>query len=173
MATGDYHTEWDANKKIFDEVIKKIDTDGVTLDTEHDIPYIGGSSTDGKTIYRDRLTPSGYTTKKFKWVDTDRYLMIHEHVEKIFLDTGWSYLLAHQLSTQVEYAALKSDGYDVDEYDHTLDKWYKAAMKRKHYDNVPENLEQRPYIECKDFETLNKMGIVATLDPQPPGVYHS
>lgn len=165
MSTGDFHTEWDSDKKIFDDVIRKIDTDGVILDTDHDIPYLGGSSTDSHTIFRDRLTPAGYTSKKVKWVDTDRYLMIHEHIEKIFLDIGWTYLLAHQLATQVEYAALKSDGHDVHEYDKTLDGWYKACMKRHEYENVPQNIELKPYIECKDLKTLNKMGITTTLAP--------
>ena len=173
MATGDYHTKWDASKKVFDEVIHQIDHDGIVLDTDHDIPYLGGISIDGKTVYRDRLSPSGYTSKKFKWVDTDKYLMIHEHVEKIFLDRGWSYLLAHQLATQVEYAAVKNDGYDLNEYDKTLDGWYKNCMKRPVYEDVPENLEQRPYIETKDLKTLNKMSITTTLDPEPKGVYHS
>jgi len=57
VATGDYHTKWDASKKVFDEVIHQIDHDGIVLDTDHDIPYLGGISIDGKTVYRDRLSP--------------------------------------------------------------------------------------------------------------------
>ena len=49
-----------------------------------DIPYLAGYSKDGKTIYIDR------DLKKWewlgKWVNTDRFLFLHEKVEKSIID---------------------------------------------------------------------------------------
>ena len=56
-----------------------------TLNTrDWDIPYLAGYSKDGKWIYIDR------DLKKWIWlgksINTDRFLILHEHVEKSIID---------------------------------------------------------------------------------------
>jgi hypothetical protein len=55
------------------------------LDRKHDIPYLAGYSLDGKTIYIDRHMPRAF---KFRGraVETDRFLILHEEVEKTLID---------------------------------------------------------------------------------------
>ena len=56
-----------------------------TLDRKHDVPYLAGYSTDGKTIYIDRHMPSSFRCDG-RDINTDRYLILHEEVEKTLID---------------------------------------------------------------------------------------
>jgi hypothetical protein len=56
-----------------------------TLDRKHDIPYLADYSKDGKTIYIDRHMPSSFRYDG-RDVNTDRYLILHEEVEKTLID---------------------------------------------------------------------------------------
>src|SRR5258708_17590083 len=56
-----------------------------TLDRKHDIPYLAGYSKDGKTIYIDRHMPSSFRYDG-RDINTDRYLILHEEVEKTLID---------------------------------------------------------------------------------------
>ncbi len=76
------------------------------LDHDHDIPYLAGYSKDGKTIYIDRHMPR---TMKLRGreIDSDRFLILHEEVEKTLIDQlGLHYLHAHQIATRAEEAAV-------------------------------------------------------------------
>ena len=55
------------------------------LDRTHDIPYIAGYSTDGRTIFIDRHMPRSFSWRG-KRIETDRFLVLHEMVEKTLLD---------------------------------------------------------------------------------------
>lgn len=151
-----HRNPYDSNQRVFDVAIRVIEEPWKFI-TNLDIPYLGGSSKDRKHVYRDRQTPSGYTSQKTgKWVDTDKYIRLHEIIEKILLDTGMSYLLAHQFATQIEYAAVKADGHDLEEYDQITQAWCKEAALRECY-HTPSDIEDRPYIECKDQAIIDKM----------------
>lgn len=156
MSVGDQNTKYDIDPKEFDKAINELDHHGVSFNTDFDIPYLAGTSQDGKIIYRDRKTPSGYKSKSNKDVNTDRYFKIHEHIEKILMDHGFPYVLAHQVATQLEYAAVKSDDHDIDEYDDKTQKMVQEAQIRKEY-FVPPDLCMKPYLECHDHATIAKM----------------
>lgn len=156
MSVGDQHTKYDIDPKIFDEAVKALDTKNVKFNTSYDIPYLAGTNWNDTTIYRDRLTPAGYKSKSGKWVDTDKYFKLHERIEKALLQEGFVYLLAHQCATQLEYAAVKSDGHDIEEYDDKTQEMVQKAGKRPFY-HVPADLCLTPYTDCKDNETLQKM----------------
>ena len=49
-----------------------------------DIPYLAGYSKDGRTIYIDRDLQKWQWLGK--WVNTNRFLFLHEHVEKAVID---------------------------------------------------------------------------------------
>lgn len=156
MSVGDQHTKYDIDPKEFDKTIHELDHHGVSFNTEFEIPYLAGTSVDGKTIYRDSKTAPGYKSSKGKDVSTDRYFKIHERVEKAFLDQGFPYILAHQLATQIEYTAVKSDGHDVQEYDDKTQEMVQKAQERSSY-STPPDLCMIPYEDCHDSATIHKM----------------
>lgn len=156
MSVGDLHTKYDINHKEFDKAIDMLDSKDVRFNTQYDVPYLAGTSIDGKTIYRDKLTPSGYQSVSGKYVATDRYFKVHERVEKAFLDQGFPYILAHQIAEQIERAAVINDGHDYDEYDDITEEWVGKAGSRPIY-QVPHDLCLIPYKDCDDWDTMKKM----------------
>jgi len=71
-----------------------------TIDRRHDIPYLAGYSRNGKIIYIDRHMPE---TMRYggRDINTDRYLILHEEVEKTLIDQlGLHYLHAHQIASR-------------------------------------------------------------------------
>jgi hypothetical protein len=82
----------------------------VRFDRKHDIPYLAGYSLDGKTIYIDRHMPASFKFKG-RTINTDRFLVLHEEVEKTLIDQlGLHYLHAHQIATRAEEAAVRAAG---------------------------------------------------------------
>lgn len=156
MSAGDLHTKYDVNGEEFDLAINMLDDKDVQFNVLYDIPYLAGTSVDGKTIYRDKQTPAGYKSGSGAWVDTDRYFKIHERVEKAFLDQGFPYILAHQIAEQIERAAVINDGYDYPEYDMITETWVGKVGSRATY-QAPYDLCLTPYKDCQDKETLSKM----------------
>ena len=64
------------------------------LDRDHDVPYLAGYSRDGKTIYVGRHMPPSFRYRG-RDIDTDRFLILHEEVEKTLIDQlGLHYLHA-------------------------------------------------------------------------------
>jgi hypothetical protein len=55
------------------------------FDRKHDVPYLAGYSLDGKTIYIDRHMPASFKFKG-RTINTDRFLVLHEEVEKTLID---------------------------------------------------------------------------------------
>src|SRR5437762_7270362 len=78
------------------------------LDRKHDVPYLAGYSRDGRTIYIDKDLPKSFVTRGGKRVVVDRFLILHEAVEKSLLDDlGLIYQHAHQIALRAEQAAVK------------------------------------------------------------------
>lgn len=164
MSVGDQNTKYDIDPKEFDKAINALGTLHVKFNSDFDVPYLAGTSIDGKTIYRDHNTGDGYTQKDGKKVNTDRYFCVHERVEDALLKEDFPYILAHQLATRCEYAAVQSDGFDIDEYDDNTQKMVQTAETRKIYPNCPVDLLLTPYKECHDKKTMAKM---RTRDGKP------
>ena len=55
------------------------------LDRSYDIPYLAGYSRDARTIYIDRHLPKFFNTRGRR-VGIDRFLILHEAVEKSLFD---------------------------------------------------------------------------------------
>ena len=76
-----------------------------SIDREHDIPYLAGYSLDGKRIYIDRHLPPTFRHRG-RDVAVDRYLLLHEEVEKALIDhLDLHYQHAHQIATPAAQAA--------------------------------------------------------------------
>jgi len=61
--------------RALDAVVRRV------KNRDHDIPYLAGYSRDCKTIYIDRHLPPSFRYRG-RDIDTDRFLILHEEVEK-------------------------------------------------------------------------------------------
>jgi hypothetical protein len=126
------------------------------LDRAHDVPYLAGYSVDGKTIYIDRHLPRKMTYKGRK-IEVDRYLIMHEEVEKTLIDQlGLHYLHAHQIATRAEEAAVRADGILWRDYDRFMQKYVKHIGDEK-LTKVPADLDLKPYRDEHDFDLIKRM----------------
>ena len=99
--------EWFVSRLMMDRALDAVVRRVKDLDRKHDIPYLAGYSQDGKIIYIDRHMPE---TMKYggRDIDTDRFLILHEEVEKTLIDQlDLHYLHAHQIATRAEQAAVR------------------------------------------------------------------
>lgn len=138
--------------KALDELV-----DHVYVDRTYDIPYLAGYSKDASVLYIDKTMPKTYKDGNGKSHDIDRFLIIHEAVEKSIIDT-WKldYKMAHQMALRIEEAAVKAAGLDWKEYDSFMQKWIKKADS-KEIKKVPANLDLTPYEDEKDLSLIKKM----------------
>jgi hypothetical protein len=119
--------DWDINNKILDDSVNAFMQD-VTINYDYDIPYVAGYNTAGNVVYIDRDLPKGFTTSDGKDVLVERYLVLHECVEKALLQcfTNLIYETSHQLALRLEQIA-------------------------------PPDLDLTPYIDEHDTEVLAKL----------------
>lgn len=128
----------------------------VTLDRQHDIPYLAGYSLDGKTIFIDRHLPTELRIGE-RMVPTDRYLILHEAVEKSLIDQlGLHYQHAHQIALRVEQAAVAADGIPWQPYDIAMQAHIKAGGAEP-LAKIPVDLDRKPYRDEHDRDLLRRM----------------
>ncbi|HLQ25584.1 MAG TPA: hypothetical protein VK138_06820 [Acidiferrobacterales bacterium] len=128
----------------------------VKLHRGYDIPYLAGYSRDGKTIYIDRHLPQTFTYRGKK-VAVDRYLILHESVEKTLIDQlGLHYLHAHQIATRAEEAAVRADRISWRAYDHFMQQYVKKVGSEE-LKRVPRNLDLTPYRDEHDRDLLMRL----------------
>lgn len=138
-------------ERALDAILRRI-----KLDRKHDIPYLAGYSLDGKTIYIDRHLPAVFTFKG-KQVEVDRYLVLHETVEKTLIDElDLHYLHAHQIATRAEQAAVRGDGIEWRAYDRFMQKYVKRIGDER-LSKVPDNLDEKPYRDEHDKDLIVRM----------------
>src|SRR5215470_18625378 len=114
--------EWYVSSLMMDRALDAVVRRVKHLDRKHDIPYLAGYSLDGNTIYIDRHMPQSF---KFRGrvIETDRFLLLHEEVEKTLIDRlGLHYLHAHQIATRAEQAAVRAAGVSWRAYDRFMQK---------------------------------------------------
>ncbi len=161
--------EWYVSSLMLDRALDAIMRRVKKLDRAHDIPYLAGYSQDGKTIYIDRHMPR---TMKFRRreIDTDRFLILHEEVEKTLIDQlGLHYLHAHQIATRAEEAAVRAAGIGWRDYDRFMQKHVKKIGDER-LTKVPADLDLRPYRDEHDFELLQRMLDCFEKGKVPPGI---
>lgn len=128
----------------------------VTLRRDYDIPYLAGYSQDGRTIYIDRHLPESFSDKQ-RTVQVDRYLILHESVEKSLIDTlNLHYLHAHQIATRAEEAAVRADRVSWRAYDRFMQKFVKTVGDER-LTHVPPDLDLKPYRDEHDHDLIARM----------------
>jgi len=126
------------------------------LERGYDIPYLAGYSVDGHTIFIDRHMPKSFIYRKRK-VLTDRFLIVHEAVEKSLIQLlGMHYLHAHQIALHAEQAAVRAEGVTWEAYDAFMQDYIKV-IGDEDLTRVPDNLDLTPYRDFHDTEELKKM----------------
>ena len=125
------------------------------LDRRHDVPYLAGYSRDGKTIYIDKDLPKSFGAGG-KQVAVDRFLILHEAVEKALLDQlGLHYQHAHQIALRAEQAAVRAAGIGWREYDKFMARYIKEAEDG--IERLPVDLDVKPYRDEHDAQLLRRM----------------
>jgi hypothetical protein len=128
----------------------------IRLDHDHDIPYLAGYSRDGKTIYIDRHLPHSFVCRGRR-VNIDRFLVLHEAVEKSLLDAlGLHYQHAHQIALRAEEAAVRAARVAWREYDRFMQKFIKEAGDES-LTKLPHDLDIKPYRDEHDRQLLLRM----------------
>ena len=148
--------EWFVSSLMLDRALDAIVRRVKKLDRAHDIPYLAGYSRDGKTIYIDRHMPK-LMKSRGREVDTDRFLILHEEVEKTLIDQlDLHYLHAHQIATRAEEAAVRAAGILWRDYDRFMQKYVKR-IGDEGLKKVPADLDLKPYRDEHDFDLMQRM----------------
>ena len=148
--------EWYVSSLMMDRALDAICRRVKTFDRKHDIPYLAGYSLDGKTIYIDRHMPVSFKYKG-RTINTDRFLILHEEVEKTLIDQlGLHYLHAHQIATRAEQAAVRAAGVHWHDYDKFMQKYVKKIGDER-LTKVPDDLDTKPYRDEHDDDLLQRM----------------
>ena len=153
--------EWYVSDLMLDRALDAILRRVKKLDRRHDIPYLAGYSEDGETIYIDRHMPRSFKFRG-RMVDTDRFLILHEEVEKTLIDQlGLHYLHAHQIATRAEQAAVRAAGVTWRDYDGFMQKYVKRIGDER-LTKLPKDLDTKPYRDEHDDDLLRRM--LAAID---------
>jgi hypothetical protein len=148
--------EWYVSSLMMDRALDAICRRVKKFDRKHDIPYLAGYSEDGKTIYIDRHMPQTFKYRG-RTINTDRFLILHEEVEKTLIDQlGLHYLHAHQVATRAEQAAVRAAGINWRDYDRFMQKYVKHIGDER-LTKVPDDLDTKPYRDEHDDDLLRRM----------------
>jgi len=164
-----HRPEWLIGQKMMDQAMKAIRA-RVHLERRYDIPYLAGYSLDGHTIFIDRHMPKSFVYKGRK-VDTDRFLIVHEAVEKSLIQLlGLHYLTAHQIALHAEQAAVRAEGITWEAYDEFMQKYIKT-IEDERLTKVPDTLDITPYVDFHDASELRQMRANMVACPCKPARY--
>jgi hypothetical protein len=148
--------DWFVSSLMLDRALDAILRRVKKLDRSHDIPYLAGYSMDGETIYIDRHLPTSFRYRG-RTVEVDRFLIMHEEVEKTLIDQlGLHYLHAHQIATRAEEAAVRAERISWRAYDRFMQKYVKGVGDER-LKKVPKDLDLKPYRDYHDWDLMQRM----------------
>jgi hypothetical protein len=150
-------------ERALDAIIRRLKK----LDREHDIPYLAGYNIDGTIIYIDRHMPTSFE-QNGRTIETDRFLILHEEVEKTIIDQlNLHYLHAHQIATRVEQSAVLACGINWSNYDDFMQTNVKYIGDER-LTKIPTDLDLKPYRDEHDTELLERMVRAIERGHHPP-----
>ncbi len=162
--------EWYVSSLMMDRALDAVVRRVRKLDRKHDIPYLAGYSLDGKIIYIDRHMPKSFKFRG-RTIDTDRFLILHEEVEKTLIDQlGLHYLHAHQIATRAEEAAVRAANVEWHAYDRFMQKYVKRIGDER-LTKVPKDLDLKPYRDEHDDDLLQRMLKSVRAGNAPKGLH--
>jgi hypothetical protein len=162
--------EWYVSSLMMDRALDAVVRRVRKLDRKHDIPYLAGYSLDGTTIYIDRHMPKSFKFRG-RTIETDRFLILHEEVEKTLIDQlGLHYLHAHQIATRAEEAAVRAADVEWHAYDRFMQKYVKRIGDER-LKKVPKDLDLKPYRDEHDDDLLQRMLKSVRAGKCPKGIH--
>ena len=161
--------EWYISTLMMDRALDAVVRRVKKLDRSHDIPYLAGYSDDGKIIYIDRHLPQTFRFRG-RDIEVDRYLILHEEVEKTLIDQlDLHYLHAHQIATRAEQAAIRADRISWRDYDRFMQKYVKRIGDER-LSKVPADLDLKPYRDEHDWDLLRRMQVALEAGKLPRSI---
>jgi hypothetical protein len=150
-----HRAEWIIGDLMMDRAVRAIRA-RTHLERRYDIPYLAGYSLDGHTIFIDRHMPK-FMMFKGRKILTDRFLIVHEAVEKSLIQLlGMHYLTAHQIALRAEQAAVRAEGLTWAAYDAFMQDYIKVIGDER-LTKVPDILDLTPYKDFHDTAELKQM----------------
>jgi hypothetical protein len=147
--------QWLISKEMTDHALRALRA-RTKLNRDFDIPYLAGYSKDGHTIYIDRHMAKSFVYKGRR-VLTDRFLIMHEGVEKSLIQLyGLHYLHAHQIALHAEQAAVRGENIEWKAYDKFMQENIKT-IEDERLEVVPADLDLTPYIDFHDTPLIKQM----------------
>ena len=163
MSKGDQVEHAEIDPALFDKAqddpkFQSILARGFDISYDYDVPYLGGYSVDGCTIYIDRDTPRSITCGRRKihlwpigWIAG---ILTHEHWEKTaMIAYGWGYTKSHMLANRAEEHFVKNLlKATMGAYNAVWDPIVKAAenkLRLREKLNLPPHLDHTPYSGTK------------------------
>jgi hypothetical protein len=138
-----------------DEAVRAI-VRQVRVDRRYDIPYLAGSSRDGRTIYIDRHLPRTLAVRGTA-IPIAPFLILHEAVEKLLFDRfTLTYPLAHQIALRLEQVAVRNAGLSWRAYNR-FTQGYVKQVHEEHLQRLPADLEIKPYEDEHERALLARM----------------
>jgi hypothetical protein len=146
----------------------------VTLDLSNDVPYTGGVSVDGMTVYIDRSAVAELKTNKtgVRGMSPRQVIAVwceHEHAEKAAEDgdnPADAYLAVHGVATCKEEESVRLMGVNPDRYEEAIKPLLLRTMARDPED-PPKDLWCGPYLDDptpRDKELLRIFRAKGVLD---------
>ena len=161
--------EWFISDLMMDRALDAIMRRVKRLDRDHDIPYLAGYSLDDRTIYIDRHMPTSFRYAG-RAIETDRYLILHEEVEKTLIDQlDLHYLHAHQIASRADQAAVRAAGIGWRDYDRFMQANVRLIGDER-LTRVPEDLDLKPYRDEHDWDLVQRMLDCIDRRKAPKGV---
>jgi hypothetical protein len=158
MSAGDRHHhallgEREYDRALHDPRFQAVLARGFAVSFDYDVPYLGGYSRDGGTIYIDKDTPEqikrGKRIYRLRPNGLVRGILTHEHWEKTaMLAWGCGYDPAHELATHAENRFARDVlGMDPAEYEDVWKPVIRMAEKKLHAQaaQLPPDLDRTPY----------------------------
>ena len=140
----------DWSPAVFEEAINAF-VARFTIVRQYHVPYLAGYSIDGKTIYIDSRLPTGFVWEG-EWLATDRFLIVHEGIEKDLEVAGLVYQLRHQIALHFERDAVVTIcGLPAAwmAYQSFMQTWINFVEKEGYID-LPPQLDMTPYRDEDD-----------------------
>jgi hypothetical protein len=118
------------------------------FNTQYDIPFLGGISTDAHTIYLDR-----HYLRMWSGVDTGQFIAVHETTEwYCMVHLGMPYIKGHRWANTAEDHAVFMAGLDPKLYNKFVDQFVPKTEHEK-IKITPKDLFMGPYAEDKPLYT--------------------
>lgn len=137
----------------------------IEVNTDYDVPYVGGVSLDGKTVYIDKRLPESFVDSRNKEVSVYQYLIIHEITEQAMMnELGLDFNTAHLIAMGAQMYALAMDNVAADEYFGVQQKYVDIDIKPEDINSVPPDLDLRPYEADHLVDVLKRIKFLQDID---------